>query len=154
MFSSARKLVSLAQTHKWCLSLRRGSPWRHLPCGLLKSTRGMKPLSSNSAEPRAATNASLCPLLLREAGLSTLRQSDHTRVLYPPQATHPLWVPSPLKPPYLLEVQAPWAAFGYAELPHTHHSAGSRGDDHCGGWAHSTQTAAPGSQVLERHYDL
>lgn len=55
---------------------------------------------------------------------------------------------------YLFEPQACGAAFGYAELPHAYHSAGPGGDDHGGGWAHGTQTAAPGGQVLEGHQDL
>lgn len=55
---------------------------------------------------------------------------------------------------YLLEAQACGPAFGHAELPNTHHGAGPGGDDGRGGRAQGTQTAAPGSQVLERHQDL
>lgn len=59
-----------------------------------------------------------------------------------------------LDAPYLLEVQASWVALSHAELPYTHHGAGPGGDDCRGGWAHSTQTVSPGSQVLKCHQDL
>lgn len=78
------------------------------------------------------------------SALGDLEQQEHhlSQALFLPEAS------------YLLEAQASWAAFGHAELPHTHHSAGPRGDDDLGGWAHSTQAAAPGGQILEHHQDL
>lgn len=88
------------------------------------------------------------------SGTDRSQVTELSTALHPCFSTTVATDTTPVRGAYLSEFQAFWATFDQAELPHAHHCTGPGRDDHCRGWAYSTQTGTPGSQVLKRHQDL